>query len=78
MAFTEEMVAELDLLALYDLENSQAGLKVHHDASPEAVAAASRLHAKGLIDKPDGGYLTSLGLDAAEHAQVLLEILRAS
>lgn len=78
MAFTEEMVAELDLLALYDLENSQAGLKVHHDASPGAVAAAGRLHAKGLIDKPDGGYLTSLGLDAAEHAQVLLGILRAS
>ncbi len=47
MAFTKEMVEELDLLALYDLENSQAGLKVHHDASAEAVAAAGRLHAKG-------------------------------
>jgi len=34
------------------------------------------LHAKGLIDQPDGGYLTSLGLDAAEHAQVLLNILK--
>ncbi len=76
MAFTKEMVEELDLLALYDLENSQAGLKVHHDASAEAVAAAGRLHAKGLIDQRDGGYLTSLGLDAAEHTQVLLGILR--
>lgn len=76
MAFTKELVEELDLLALYDLENSQAGLKVHHDASAEAVAAAGRLHAKGLIDQQDGGYLTSLGLDAAEHAQVLLGILR--
>ncbi|MCP1624028.1 TIGR02647 family protein [Pseudomonas nitroreducens] len=76
MAFTKEMVEELDLLALYDLENSQAGLKVHHDASAQAVAAAGRLHAKGLIDKQDGGYLTNLGLDAAEHAQVLLGILR--
>lgn len=76
MAFTKDMVAELDLLALFDLENSQAGLKVHHDASRDTVAAAERLHAKGLIDKPDGGYLTNLGLDAAEHAQVLLGILR--
>jgi uncharacterized protein (TIGR02647 family) len=28
-----------------------------------------------LISLPDGGYLTSLGLDAAEHAQALLTIL---
>ncbi|MBO3276171.1 TIGR02647 family protein [Pseudomonas schmalbachii] len=76
MAFTHELVAELELLALFDLDNSKAGLKVHHDASPKAVEAAQRLHAKGLIDQPDGGYLTSLGLDAAEHAQVLLGILK--
>ncbi|SDI35240.1 TIGR02647 family protein [Pseudomonas panipatensis] len=78
MAFTHELVAELELLALYDLENTQAGLKIHNDASTEAVAAAQRLHAKGLIDQPDGGYLTSLGLDAAEHAQVLLNILKTA
>ena len=77
MAFTHELVAELELLALYDLKNSQAGLKIHHDAEPNAVEAARRLHAKGLIDQADGGYLTSLGLDAAEHAQVLLGILRS-
>lgn len=77
MAFTHELVAELELLALYDLKNSQAGLKIHHDAEPKAVDAARRLHAKGLLDQPDGGYLTSLGLDAAEHAQVLLGILRS-
>lgn len=77
MAFTHELVAELELLALYDLENSQAGLKIHHDAEPAAVDAARRLHAKGLIDQADGGYLTNLGLDAAEHAQVLLGILRS-
>jgi len=33
------------------------------------------LHAKGLTSQPDGGYLTSLGRDAAEHAQSLLTIL---
>lgn len=76
MAFTHELVAELELLCLYDLENSQAGLKIHNDAGAAAIDAARRLYAKGLIDQPDGGYLTSLGLDAAEHAQVLLGILR--
>jgi len=51
------------------------GLKVHQTAAPTAIAAAKRLHAKGLIDQPDGGYLTSLGRDAAEQAQTLLTIL---
>ena len=37
MAFTQELVAELELLALFDLENTQAGLKIHHDAAPTAA-----------------------------------------
>ncbi len=37
----------------------------------------TRLHQKGLISAADGGYLTSLGLDAAEHAQALLTILNS-
>ncbi|MGK9065959.1 TIGR02647 family protein [Stutzerimonas chloritidismutans] len=75
MAYTPEVVAELEILRLFNLDNSLEGLKVHHDASPEAVAATQRLHAKGLTTQPDGGYLTGLGRDAAEHAQVLLTIL---
>ncbi|MDV7212217.1 TIGR02647 family protein [Azotobacter beijerinckii] len=76
MAYTQALVAELEILALFNLDNSQEeGIKVHHDAAPEAVAAARRLYDKGLISRPDGGYLTSLGLDAAEQAQNLLTIL---
>ncbi|WP_085723721.1 TIGR02647 family protein [Pseudomonas sp. R37(2017)] len=75
MSFTPELVAELEILALYSLENSQEGLKIHHTAAPQAIAAAKRLHEKELITQPDGGYLTSLGRDAAEHAQSLLTIL---
>ncbi|WP_079203823.1 TIGR02647 family protein [Pseudomonas sp. CC6-YY-74] len=75
MSFTPELVAELDLLALFNLGNTQEGLKVHHVAAPQAIAAAKRLHTKGLVTQDDGGYLTSLGLEAAEHAQVLLTIL---
>ncbi|AYC34793.1 TIGR02647 family protein [Pseudomonas cavernae] len=77
MAFTPELIAELEILALYNLDNTQEGIKVHNNANPKAQGAISRLYRKGLVNQPDGGYLTSLGLDAAEHAQVLLTILSA-
>lgn len=75
MAFTAELVAELEILLLFNLDNGQEGLKIHHDAAPSAVAAAERLHDKGLISLADGGYLTRLGHEAAEHAQSLRAIL---
>lgn len=78
MAYTPELIAELEILALFNLGNTQEGLKVHHTASPAAIAAARRLHDKALITQADGGYLTSLGLDAAEHAQALLTILNVT
>ena len=78
MAFTPELVAELEILALFNLGNTQEGIKVHHTAAPPAIAAAKRLHDKGLISQADGGYLSSLGLDAAERTQVLLSILTVS
>lgn len=75
MSYTPELVAELEILALFNLESSQEGLKIHQTAAPKAIAAAQRLFDKDLITQPDGGYLTSLGRDAAEHAQGLLTIL---
>ena len=75
MSFTPELVAELEVLALFDLESTLEGLKIHQHAAPEKIAAAQRLFDKKLIDQPDGGYLTSLGRDAAESVQVLLSIL---
>ena len=75
MSYTPELVAELEILVLFPLDSTKEGLKVHQTAAPTAIAAAKRLHAKGLIDQPDGGYLTSLGRDAAEQAQSLLTIL---
>ena len=74
---TPDEIIEINLLSQFNLSNSQAGLKIHsHDADPTTIAAAERLFAKGLITQHDGGYLTSLGLDAAEHGQTLLTILR--
>ncbi|WP_350403858.1 TIGR02647 family protein [Pseudomonas sp. W17] len=75
MSYTPELVAELEILALFNLDNFQEGLKIHQTAAPSAIAAAQRLFDKELITQPDGGYLTSLGRDAAEHAQGLLTIL---
>ena len=71
-------VADINLLCQFNLANTLEGLKIHkHDADTALVAAVERLHKQGLVTQHDGGYLTSLGLDAAEHAQALLTILRA-
>lgn len=78
MSFTPELVAELEILALFNLDNNQEGLKVHATAAPQTIAAANRLYEKKLIDQPDGGYLTQLGHDAAEAAQQLLTILNVA
>jgi len=75
MPFDSELTAELNLLSQFNLKNEQDGIKVHHDASQELVAAAERLYDKGLITLVDGGYLTDLGRRAAEHSQALSTIL---
>ncbi|MDP1008187.1 TIGR02647 family protein, partial [Klebsiella pneumoniae] len=53
MSYTPELVAELEILVLFPLDSTKEGLKVHQTAAPTAIAAAKRLHAKGLIDQPD-------------------------
>lgn len=76
MPLNEDLYAEIRLLALYNLESIQEGVKVHGNAEPTLIAAARRLHDKGLVSQADGGYLTDLGIEAAEHAQKLLTILK--
>jgi uncharacterized protein (TIGR02647 family) len=48
---------------------------VHKTAAPEIIAATKRLYDKGLVTQEDGGYLTSLGHEAAEQAQTVLNLL---
>ncbi len=76
MPFTTELTAELNLLMQFNLKNEQDGIKIHHQATIDTIAAAGRLHNKGLITQNDGGYLTDLGRKAAEHTQDLSTILR--
>ncbi len=74
--FNNKQLDEIHCLNLFDLNNTQAGIKVHHTAKPESIAAMKRLYKKGLVTNDDGGYLTALGQEAAEFAQGLLSILR--
>ncbi|MCR8922358.1 TIGR02647 family protein [Dasania sp. GY-MA-18] len=76
MPYSPDIIAELNILAQFNLHSNQEGIKVHSSAGPEAIAATQRLYAKGLISQADGGYLTSLGLTASEHTQNLLQILK--
>lgn len=75
MAMSPDLFEEIKLLTLFNLDTTQAGIKVHKEADIAAVAAAQRLFDKGLTTRVDGGYLTGLGLDAAQHADSLKTIL---
>jgi len=76
MHLDKNFVEELELLNLFNLESSQEGLKIHHQAEPARIDSAKRLFEKNLITLVDGGYLTPLGIQAVEHAQALVRILQ--
>ena len=78
MPYNAELIEELNTLMRFDLATSQQGIKVHKTADASVIAATLRLHAKELLTQADGGYLTGLGRDAAEHAQGLLTILTSA
>jgi uncharacterized protein (TIGR02647 family) len=75
MTLNKELIEEINLLLKFDLGNAQSGLKIHSNAGPEMIAAAQRLFEKKLVDHQDGGYLTALGYEVAEHLQSAQRIL---
>ena len=75
MSVTPDLVEELKALIHFNLSNVQSGVKVHKSADPVVIGAFQRLYEKGLVTQADGGYLTPLGVEAAEHAENLLIIL---
>ena len=77
MSYSQENLSELGVLMLYDLSNHQQGIKIHKTADVDKIEAAKRLFEKGLISQADGGYLTTLGNEAAEQAQSLFTMLNA-
>jgi len=78
MQFNKTNVTELDVLMLFDLSSGQQGIKIHKNAEASISSAARDLFDKGFITLADGGYLTPLGREAAEHAQALHTMLNAS
>jgi uncharacterized protein (TIGR02647 family) len=75
MALDSQLLQQIELLLLFDLRNTQEGLKVHHNAAAGMIEAAGRLHELGIITLKDGGYLTPRGQEAAELAVALMGIL---
>jgi len=78
MQFTTELIDEMRVMALFNLDSINSGIKAHSVAEPQVLAAISRLYEKGLISQPDGGYLTDLGIHCAEQLQTALRILGTS
>lgn len=77
MSYTADNIAEIEVLMLFDPSSNLEGLKIHKTAEPEKILAAKRLFEKGFITQVDGGYLTSLGNEAAELTLALFTMLNA-
>ena len=75
MHYSQDQIAEMDILIHYNLGSTQQGIKVHSEANRDQIEAVQRLFDKGLVTQIDGGYLTDLGRKAAEHAQALILML---
>ena len=75
MPFSDQQISELNLLMQFNLNTAQQGIKVHSEASPEMHAAAKSLFDKGMISQDDGGYLTDLGIETADHLQHLRNLI---
>ena len=76
MQLNAELLHDIEFLNLYNLNSAlEGGLKIHHEANPRRVESAQRLFEAGLLTQSDGGYLTLLGVEVAEHAQAIVRLL---
>lgn len=75
MRFTPSSLEEVNLLLQFPVATTSTGIKVHSTTRPEVITACRALFDKGLIDQPDGGYLTDAGIEALGHAQSLSGLL---
>ena len=74
MHIDHELVDEIILLRRFGMGGPVA-MDVHDNPDPHVIAAAARMHEKGLITSPDGGQLTDTGREAVEHLDQLLNLL---
>jgi len=78
LSFTPGTMEELNLLLQFDSASLDRGIKVHSNARREVIAACKALFERGLVNQPDGGYLTDAGVEALAHAQSLAGLLNAT
>ena len=74
MHIDHELVEEIMLLRRFGMGGPVA-MDVHDNPDPAIIAAAGRMHEKGLITSADGGALTDSGRQAVEHLEQLLSLL---
>lgn len=77
MPFTVELLDEMNVLVKFSLSSDMTGIKIQPNADPKLILATKRLYEKKLVTEKDGGYLTSIGRDAVEHAKEALRILNS-
>lgn len=69
-------VDQIEVLLHFNVDNTLQGIKIHHDAREGLIEAAQHLFSLGLITESDGGYLTDLGHEAADHLHQALHIMK--
>ena len=74
MHIDSELIDELALLRRFSMGGPVA-MDVHDNPDPAVIAAAGRMHEKGLITEPNGGQLTDSGREAVEHMNALFNLL---
>ncbi len=77
MLYSPKNLAESDVLMLFKSPSGLEGVKIHKTAEPSLISAAQHLYAGGFITLVDGGYLTLLWVQAAEHAPALFTMLNS-
>ena len=77
MSYSPQNLAALEVLMQFSSPTGLAGIKIHKSAAPELIEAAANLPRDGFITQVDGGYLTDLGIETAQHAHSLYDLLNS-
>ena len=75
MTIKQSLIDEIEVLLRFNLDTTQEGIKVHNTARQGLIDAAQHLFDKGFISRADGGYLTDLGHETAEHLRLALDLI---
>ena len=75
MHIDQDIVDELNLLERFSRSSALGELDIPQEGDSVVKGAAQRLFQKGIISRHDGGVLTENGLQAAEYANQLGNLL---